>query len=72
MILPRADDGGLDEFKYYNYVPTMAGAIIFILLFLVATVIHFYQMIRTRTWFMIPFCIGGVCQYGPSHKSDSR
>ncbi|KAK4498124.1 hypothetical protein PRZ48_010780 [Zasmidium cellare] len=60
MLLSRADDGGLSNFKYYYYTPTMAGAVIFILLFLVTTIIHFYQMIRTRTWFMVPFCIGGL------------
>lgn len=62
MLNTRDDDGGLSDFKYYYYTPAMAGAIIFVLLFFVATVIHFWQMFRTRTWFMIPFCIGGLCK----------
>ncbi|PVI01010.1 hypothetical protein DM02DRAFT_642118 [Periconia macrospinosa] len=43
------------DFKLYRYDPSMAAAVIFIIGFLVITSIHFYQMIRTRTWILIPF-----------------
>ncbi|KAL1964528.1 hypothetical protein VTN77DRAFT_6825 [Rasamsonia byssochlamydoides] len=44
----------------YRYDPSMAAAVIFILLFLAATALHTYHVIRTRTWFFIPFVIGGI------------
>jgi hypothetical protein len=50
------------DFKLYRYNPSMAAAVIFIILFLLVTVLHTYQMLRTRTWIFIPFVIGGVCK----------
>lgn len=55
-----ADDGS--DFKLYRYVPSMAAAVIFALLFLIITAIHLYQMVRTKTWIFIPFTIGGLCK----------
>lgn len=57
-----ARDGSNSQGQYYNYQPSMAAAIIFIILFGVATSLHFVQMIRSRVWFMIPFVIGGICK----------
>ncbi|KAK5740508.1 hypothetical protein LTR17_004545 [Elasticomyces elasticus] len=51
-----------DGFEYYHYAPSMAAAILFIVLFGIATSVHMAQMIRSRTWFMIPFVIGGVLE----------
>ena len=51
----------LSGFKYYYYSPSMAAAIIFIALFGITTAMHSAQMVRGRTWLMIPFLIGGVC-----------
>ncbi|CAN9332516.1 unnamed protein product [Alternaria alternata] len=48
------------DFKLYRYNPSMAAAVIFIILFFLITALHFYQMMRTRTWIFIPFVIGGV------------
>ena len=50
------------DFKYFYYEPSMAAAVIFIILFAIATTLHFYQMFRTRTWFLIPFVIGAVLE----------
>jgi hypothetical protein len=50
----------------YYYTPSAAAAGIFVGLFGVFTVHHFYQILRTRTWFMIPFLIGGI------RKSSTR
>ncbi|RKK65420.1 hypothetical protein BFJ69_g16301 [Fusarium oxysporum] len=47
------------EFKYYHYDPSLAAAIIFIIAFIATTTLHCYQLLRTRTWFMIPFIVGG-------------
>lgn len=56
---------GNELFQLYRYEPSMAAAVIFIILFLVITAIHTYQVIRTRTWFFIPFVIGGYCKTPP-------
>lgn len=65
MLLSRqstdADPHG--GFVFYYYEPSMAAAIIFILLFGASAILHSVQMGATRTWFMIPFLIGGFCEY---------
>ena len=48
------------DWVYYYYTPSKAAACIFIVLFGLSTLMHFYQLARTRTWFMIPFVIGGI------------
>lgn len=62
MIEDR-NDGGSSDFKYYNYVSSMAAAITFVACFSLATTLHVFQMTKTRTWFMVPFCLGGACTY---------
>jgi hypothetical protein len=47
------------DFKLYRYDPSLAAAVIFIALFLSVSVLHLYQLLRTRTWFFIPFVVGG-------------
>ncbi|ORX95732.1 RTA1 like protein-domain-containing protein [Clohesyomyces aquaticus] len=53
----------LSEFRYYHYDPSIAAAVIFTLLFFTTTSLHMYQMIQTRTWFLIPFVIGGLFEF---------
>ncbi|KAI9151341.1 RTA1 like protein [Paramyrothecium foliicola] len=55
------DAGG--SFMLYRYEPSMAAAIIFIILFLIVTLLHTYQLVMTKTWFFIPFVIGGFFQW---------
>ena len=45
----------------WKYVPSIAAAVIFALIFLVMTGLISYRMFRTKTWFCIPFAIGGLC-----------
>ena len=59
-LLPRQDDAAEPVFKLYHYDPTIAGAVIFVLLFVGTTGFHFYQLWRARTWFMIPLMLGGI------------
>ncbi|GKZ92552.1 hypothetical protein AnigIFM59636_005284 [Aspergillus niger] len=49
-------------FTLYYYTPSAAAAGIFVVLFGISTVLHFLQLVRTRTWFMIPFFIGGILE----------
>ena len=59
-ISSRAVDGA--AFKFYHYKPTIAGAAIFIVLFAVSSAWHMWQAGRTRSWFMIPLILGGLCE----------
>lgn len=60
------------EFTFYYYDPSTAAGAIFVVLFGLSTVLHFYQLIRTRTWFMIPFLIGGIREYLPPSPFETR
>lgn len=53
------------EFTFYYYAPSGAAGGIFAALFGICTILHLYQLLRTRTWFMIPFTIGGACMSKP-------
>ncbi|KAG8157542.1 hypothetical protein KVR01_012584 [Diaporthe batatas] len=44
----------------WHYVPSMPGAIIFIILFILAAAAHSYRMFRFRQWFYIPFILGCI------------
>ncbi|KAF2666302.1 RTA1-domain-containing protein [Microthyrium microscopicum] len=50
------------HYELYRYKPSLPAAIVFTILFALVTSLHGYQMIRTRTWFYIPFFIGGLCE----------
>jgi hypothetical protein len=49
-------------YKYYEYNPSEGAAIPFAALFALSTAIHIWQAIRARTWYLIPFIIGGLCK----------
>jgi hypothetical protein len=49
-------------FEAYRYNPSLATAVVFILLFVFTTAMHSYQLLRTRTWYFIPFIVGGFCE----------
>ncbi|KAF9872460.1 rta1 domain protein [Colletotrichum karsti] len=64
-----------DVFKLYHYDPTIAGAVIFVFLFLGTTLLHFWQLFRSRCWFLLPLAIGGILQvigYAARAKSGSE
>ncbi|KAJ5644807.1 hypothetical protein N7507_010818 [Penicillium longicatenatum] len=50
-------------YKFWNYVPSLPAAVIFMLVFLALTGLHTWKMIKTKTWFCIPFTIGGVFEF---------
>lgn len=64
----EAESAAQNPFKLYHYDPTIAGAVIFVLLFLVTTLLHFWQLVRARCWFLLPLGIGGISEY--RHRSD--
>lgn len=50
----------------WKYVPSLPGAIIFLILFLLALGFHTFRMFRYRVWFHTPFVIGCICESTPS------
>ena len=48
-------------FHLYAYTPSLAAALIFIILFALTTALHTYQLTKTRAWYLTPIVIGGLC-----------
>ncbi|CAK1362649.1 unnamed protein product [Cercospora beticola] len=57
---PALDDP--NYFVFYRYHPSLAAAIIFAIVFSITVGLHVVQCIRSRTWYLIPFLIGGFCE----------
>jgi hypothetical protein len=49
------------KYILYHYDPSKVAAILFIALFGISTIAHIFQLSRRRTWYFIPFVIGGIC-----------
>jgi hypothetical protein len=57
-----ANETGSVSFELYRYTPSLVAAIIFIVLFVLATLYHLYQVVRTRSWYFTIFVVGGACE----------
>lgn len=51
------------DYYLWEYVPSMAASVIFLLLFLAPTLFHVWKAWKTHARFCIPFILGGVCTY---------
>ncbi|KAF2790174.1 RTA1-domain-containing protein [Melanomma pulvis-pyrius CBS 109.77] len=49
-----------EERELYKYSPSVAAAIIFVIVFVVLTSYHAFRLFKTRSWFCIPFLLGGL------------
>ncbi|KAH6967086.1 RTA1 like protein-domain-containing protein [Fusarium venenatum] len=58
----RAEDPSENTFKMYHYHPSEAGAMAFVILFLITTLAHTWQLFRYRVWFVVPIIIGGILE----------
>ncbi|RFN48485.1 hypothetical protein FIE12Z_7294 [Fusarium flagelliforme] len=64
-MFPRdaaTDGAAAGGFALYHYDPSMAGGVIFTLLFIGTTLLHIWQLYRGRSWFTIPLAVGGLFQ----------
>jgi hypothetical protein len=50
---------------FYRFIPSKEANIVFVVLFAITTILHVFQLWRTRTWYLIPLVIGGVCMCTP-------
>ncbi|KAL7913766.1 RTA1 like domain-containing protein [Trichoderma velutinum] len=49
--------------SFYRYVPSVAAAAVFCLLFLVVTGLHLFQMFKTKTWFLTALVFGCLFEF---------
>lgn len=52
-------------YPLWRYVPSLPAAIVFAILFGIATVLHGFMMVKNRSWFCLPFVVGGICKSSP-------
>jgi hypothetical protein len=55
-------DNDVPEYVLWPYTPTIAAGVIAALVFIVLTLLHTWKLIKNRTWFCIPFVIGGFAE----------
>jgi hypothetical protein len=58
----------------WNYVPSMPAAVVFIVLFVIMSVLHSWRIFKTGTKFCWPFAIGCICKSPvliPDRKSSN-
>lgn len=62
---PRSEEmtSSSSSSDFFMYTPSLAAAANFSALFLAATLLHSYQLFRTRTWYLIPPVLGGCCEW---------
>ncbi|KAK7524574.1 hypothetical protein IWZ03DRAFT_392018 [Phyllosticta citriasiana] len=62
----------VEEFALYHYDPSTALAVVLMFLFSNESLAHGWLLWRQRTWYFIPFLIGGICKlilYIKSHQT---
>ena len=50
------------DFKFYRYDPSLAAAIVFAICFLLTSLLHIYQLLRSRTWYLTALVVGGIME----------
>lgn len=60
---PGAEVSPEFDFQLYRYTPSLAGAIIAVVVFAALTSIHFWRLMRARAFYFTAFLVGGVCTY---------
>jgi hypothetical protein len=53
-------DNAKPEYVLWPYTPTIAAGVIATLVFIALTTLHTWRLVKNRTWFCIPFVIGGL------------
>ncbi|KAJ5638450.1 RTA1 like protein [Penicillium herquei] len=57
----------------WQYIPSMIAAVIFLILFTLTTVFHFWKIFQTKVQYTLPFAIGGLFEIiGYATRIDSH
>lgn len=51
-----------EDYYLWHYVPSTAAAVLFVVLFSLASSLIIWRIVKTRNWSCIPFVIGGLCK----------
>lgn len=49
-------------YAFYRYDPSTQAAVIFVVLFAITSLLHAFQILRTRTWYLTALLGGGICE----------
>ena len=54
----------LEGTRYYLwfYIPNLPASLVFLVAFVIITILHAWRMFKTRIWYFIPFLVGGICK----------
>lgn len=52
-----------ENYYLWHYVPSTAAAVLFVVLFSLASSLIIWRIVKTRNWYCIPFVVGGLCKY---------
>jgi hypothetical protein len=63
-------DAGEIKFVFYHYTPSIAAAVIFVVLFGLGFVGHVYYIFKLRARYFIAFTIGVLRKFLKSHSSQ--
>jgi hypothetical protein len=55
-------DNDVPKYVLWPYTPTIAAGVIAALVFIALTLLHTWKLIKNRTWFCVPFVIGGLAE----------
>jgi len=55
-------DTFVPDYVLWPYTPTVAAGAIAAMVFFLLTGLHAWRLIQNRTWFCIPFVVGGFCE----------
>ncbi|KAH7146789.1 RTA1 like protein-domain-containing protein [Dactylonectria estremocensis] len=44
--------------EYYRYDPSLPAAVIFTVLFILSAAVHTFQLVKSKTWYFVPFLVG--------------
>jgi len=58
-----SDNNGQGSFVLYHYTPSLAGAVIFVALFILGAIAHIYLAARFRTRHFTALIIGCICTF---------
>ena len=50
------------DFEHYPYTPSLAATTVFVVIFAISTLLHYWQCFRGRSWYMIALILGGFCE----------
>ncbi|KAI9063109.1 RTA1-domain-containing protein [Trametes sanguinea] len=69
-----SNDSSADNLNLYGYTPTRAVCFLFVILYSLSTIGHFWQAIRSRTWWLFPTVVlAGIAEvvgWGARTKSS--